>query len=278
MKRLAYLGPQGTFSEEVALLYDATSEQIGFPSIRDAVAAVEQGTADEAIVPIENSEMGAVIDTVDLLIHDSALTIAGELAIPIHHCLIGKPGARVEDIRLVRSKPQALEQCRRYFRERLSNVEQGASMSTAGAVEEAVKGDGSLAAIASKRAAKLYGGAVIEENIEDNPNNVTRFVVLAAKGVPPTGDDKTSIGFSFDGDAPGLIYSVLGEFATRSINLTKIESRPTRQRLGRYVFLIDFLGHQDDPPIRETLDSVRDKATMLKVFGSYPRYRGYDDA
>jgi prephenate dehydratase len=148
-----------------------------------------------------------------------------------------------------------------------------ASMSTAAAVEEMLQRGHDAAAIATKRASELYGAKVLAEGIEDNPNNMTRFVVLASADHAATGTDKTSVCFSFDEDAPGILHSVLAEFATRSINLAKIESRPDKQSLGRYVFLVDLEGHREDAIVREALESVRSQVSMFKILGSYPCYR-----
>ena len=271
---VAYLGPQGTFSEEAAILFAPESERLPYPSIRDAAMAAESRETDEAVLPIENSIEGAVNMTLDYLIHDSTLSIVGELVLPIGQCLIVTEGSRREDIETIRSHPQALAQCRRFLERNFSNAKLIASISTAGAVEEALNEGRTSAAIGNWRAAELFGASVLESGIEDNPNNSTRFVAMGRNSPPASGDDKTSICFGFDSDAPGQLYGVLGEFADREINLAKIESRPTRHELGRYVFLVDLLGHQQDQRVRDTIEAVDRRVSQLRVFGSYPNRLG----
>ena len=270
-RTVAYLGPQGTFSEEAAILYAPDSESHPYPSIRDAAMAAESRETDEAVLPIENSIEGAVNMTLDYLIHDSTLSIVGELILPIRQCLIVTEGSRREDIETIRSHPQALAQCRWYLETNFPNARLIASISTAGAVEEALNEGRTSAAIGNRRAAELFGAKVLESGIEDNPNNMTRFVAMGRNGPPASGDDKTSICFGFDDDAPGQLYDILGEFAHREINLAKIESRPTRHELGRYVFLVDLLGHQLDDRVQEAVNAVERRTSQLRVFGSYPR-------
>ena len=271
---VAYLGPQGTFSEEAAFLYAPESERLPYPSIRDAAMAAESRETDDAVLPIENSIEGAVNMTLDYLIHDSTLSIVGELVLPIRQCLIVTEGSRREDIETIRSHPQALAQCRRFLERNFPNAKLIASISTAGAVEEALNEGRTSAAIGNRRAAELFGASVLESGIEDNPNNSTRFVAMGRNSPPASGDDKTSICFGFDSDAPGQLYGVLGEFADREINLAKIESRPTRHELGRYVFLVDLLGHQQDQRVRDTIEAVDRRVSQLRVFGSYPNRLG----
>ena len=268
---VAYLGPQGTFSEEAAILYAPNSEHLPFPSIRDAAMAAESRETEEAVLPIENSIEGAVNMTLDYLIHDSTLSIVGEVVLPIRQCLIVAKGSRREDIETIRSHPQALAQCRLYLERTYPNASLIASISTAGAVEEALNEGQSSAAIGNRRAAELFGATVLEAGIEDNPNNMTQFVAMGRNSPPPSGNDKTSICFGFDADTPGQLYGVLGEFAERDINMAKIESRPTRHELGQYVFLADLLGHQHDEGVRDALAAVERRVSELQVFGSYPR-------
>ena len=272
--RLAFLGPRGTFSEEAALRYAPDAEMRPFPTIAAAAAAVAGGDIDEAVAPIENSLQGAVTETLDLLIHEEGYRVKRELNLSVVHNLMASPGLAIDAIQRVYSHPQALGQCREYLGRNLPHAELAAALSTAGAVEQAANADVPSAAIAPKRAATLYGAAVLAEGIQDDDSNVTRFVVLAASDAESTGDDKTSICFSFDDDRPGMLFDVMGEFAHAGINLTKVESRPTREALGRYYFLVDLSGHRNDPAVAAALERVERSVSLLKVFGSYPRYKG----
>jgi prephenate dehydratase len=276
-KRIAYLGPAGTFTEEAAQRYDPQAQLIPFPSIPAVALAVDSGMAEEGVVPIENSIEGSVNDTLDLLIHEARLFIRKELVLPIEHCLLVMPGTQASEIRVVYSHPQALGQCRRFLERCFPKAQLVASLSTAAAVEELKKSQVPAAAIAPRRAAELFGVDIIARGVQDNPSNVTRFVILAHTDHPPTGRDKTSLCFSFDEDRPGLLHGVLGEFARRHINLAKIESRPTKRTLGRYIFLIDLEGHREDPPVKEAIEGVRAQVSMLKIFGSYPRWSEGDN-
>jgi len=272
-KRLAYLGPAGTHTEQACISYESTSMRVPFASNSAVATAVVSGLADEGVVPIENSQEGSVNETLDLLIREVELCIRYELVLPIKNYLVSKKGASLEDVKVVYSHPQALAQCRSFLTKRFPDAELMASMSTAAAVEEMLTQGNGSAAIATRRAAELYGAQVLAENIEENPNNMTRFVVLALEDHTPTGEDKTSICFSFDSDGPGKLQSVLEEFAVRRINLAKIESRPTKEHLGRYIFLVDLDGHREDSKVKEALRDVEDQVSIFKIFGSYPRHR-----
>ena len=273
-RRIAYLGPAGTFSEEAALRYaGGRGALIPFPSFPELVEAVEAGRADETILPIENSLEGPVTPNVDMLIHRTDLKVCGEFVLPVRHFLIAKPGTALAEVRALYSHPQPLGQCRRFLERQLPAVEVIASLSTAAAVREMMAAEGRRsAAISTRRAAELYGGAILAEDIQDNDNNVTRFLILAARAEPPTGQDKTSLCFTLHGARePGTLYASLACFAEAGINLTKLESRPTKEELGFYVFLIDLEGHQADPAVAGALDRLRGLTETLKVFGSYPR-------
>ena len=271
-KRLAYLGPPGTYSEQAALAHDAEAELLPFPSFASAAAAVDSGGADQAVLPIENSLEGAVTDTLDVLIHQSPLFIRNEIVVPIHHCLVIEAEADADQIEVIYSHPQSLAQCRRFLEKRFPGIGQVASLSNSAAVEDMQKSTLRAAAIAPERAAEIYGARVVERGVQDDPNNLTRFVVLATSDHPRTGADKTSICFDFGDDAPGILHAVLGEFSSRGINLSKIESRPTRRTLGRYIFLVDVEGHREDPLMAEALASVEAQVSTFKVFGSYPMH------
>ena len=273
-KRLAYLGPRGTFTEQAALLYDETAQLIPFPSVAAVAAAVGSGMADEGVVAIENSIEGCVTDTVDLLIHESRLVIRRELVLPIEHRLLAKPGTDVSKVRVIFAHPQALAQCRHSVERCFPKADVVAALSNAAAVEEMMVSSQPAAAIGTKRAAQIYGAVALAKGIQDQTSNVTRFVVLAPQDPPPTGLDKTSLCFSFVEDYPGVLCSVLQEFAERNINLAKVESRPSKESLGRYVFLVDLEGHREDPLVSEALAGVQKKTSLFKILGSYPRYEG----
>ncbi|MBI4340365.1 MAG: prephenate dehydratase [Chloroflexi bacterium] len=273
LQRIAYFGPAGTFTEAAALKYAPQGQLLPFPSIAAAAEAVSAGQADEGVVPIENSLEGSVTDTLDLLIHGSDLQIRRELVIPIEHCLLVRPGTGQEDIRVIYSHPQALGQCRGFLGHRFPQASLVPAMSTAAAAERLQQEPKGAAAIGNLRAAELYGMQVLARSIQDNAGNATRFVALGPTDSPPTGDDKTSLCFSFAEDRPGLLYAALGEFARRGINLLKVESRPTKQSLGQYIFLLDLAGHRTDAMAAQAVEALRRQVAMLKMFGSYPRYR-----
>ena len=269
-QRLAYLGPAGTYAEQAAADYDASARLLPFASIPAVASAVMSGLADEGVVPIENSLEGAVTFTLDVLIGETGLFIRNELVIPIDHCLVVGDGTDMEEIRAVYSHPQALAQCRSFLDKCFPTAERMASLSTSAAVEQMQASDVPAAAIANRRAAELHDARIIATGIQDSPNNQTRFVILAPSDHAPTGHDKTSISFSFADDAPGMMYSVIHELARRDINMTKIESRPTRETLGRYTFLIDAEGHREDALLKEALAAIEGQVTTFRVLGSYP--------
>ncbi len=271
-KRIAFLGPAGTYSEQAAMNHDATATLVPFPSIPSTAMSVPNGEADEAVVPIENSIEGSVNQTLDILVDRTDLLIRHELALPIDHCLMTRPGSPTDAFEVIFSHPQALAQCRRFLQERYPKAKLVASLSTSASVSEMSSSRSAAAAISSQRAAELYSAEIVHRGIQDDPSNETRFVVLAPADHPPTGADKTSICFDFEDDAPGILYEVLGEFADRGINMAKIESRPTRRSLGRYIFLVDLEGHRQDQALAAALDTVKGRVSMFKVFGSYPMH------
>ena len=271
--RIAFLGPVGTYTEEAALQYAADADLQPFPTIAAVGMAVSSGVTDQGVVPIENSLEGSVTYTLDLLISQSGLSIYNEIVLPIEHFLMAKPGTRVPDVQVVFSHPQALAQCRDFLERCFPQSQQTASLSTVAAVSDMKNSEVPAAAIAPQRAARLHDVEIIGQNIQDNPNNVTRFAVLDKLDHPSTGRDKTSICFSFTEDSPGSLYGALGEFAQRNINLAKIESRPTKESLGQYIFLIDCEGHRDDPLVGEAIAALASKVSMLKVLGSYPKWQ-----
>jgi prephenate dehydratase len=271
MTRLAYLGPPGTWGELAAKRFDPGADLLPFPSHAAVAAAVESGMADAGVVAIENLINGSVQETLDILIHETTLQIQAELLLPIEHNLVAPPGTRADQVKAIFSHPQALGQCRKFLERCFPKAQAEAALSTTEAVQLAMRRAGDAAAIATARAAELEGAEIIARNIQDSDNNVTRFLKLGRGHQPPTGRDRTSIAFTFLEDRPGALASVLNSFAAAGINCTKIESRPTKATFGEYVFLIDFEGHQDDPPCRQVLDAIRPLCAELKVFGSYPR-------
>jgi prephenate dehydratase len=269
----AFLGPRGTFSEDAAIAFAGEDgEFLAFNSFPALTAAVETGLATHAMLPIENSIEGSLSTTLDLLIHETPLKIAAELVVPVRHFLITTPGATLTDITEVTSHPQPLGQCRRFLERVLPKASQVAALSTATAVEEVAKsGDVHRAAIGTIRAAELYGGQIIARDIQDIRSNFTRFVVLQNEDSPPTGNDKTSISFVLHVNAPGSLLESLTPFAEGKIELTKVESRPTKEWLGEYYFLLDFQGHRTDALVADALERLGQVANV-KVFGSYPRF------
>jgi len=269
--RVAYLGPPGTFGEQAAIRYAPDEERIPFPSHSRVAAAVQDGEADAGLLAVENSVEGSVSETVDILVHDAQLHICGELVLPIEQCLIVPPGRPAAQIEVILSHSNALGQCRGYLERYFPGARLEPTLSTTAAVEQAMARDGA-AAIASSRAAELLDAQILERGIQDRKNNVTRFVIVGHGDAAPTGDDKTSLAFTTEHDRPGSLVGVLQEFAARGLNLTKIESRPSRDALGVYVFLCDFQGHRTDPAVAAALEAVGEKTQTLHVIGSYPRF------
>jgi prephenate dehydratase len=272
--RVGFLGPSGTNAwEALRSSSPGAVEEVPFATVWDTVMAVQERTVDQAVVPIENSLEGSVSTTLDALAgEDTDVRIVAEVVRPITHCLIARPGVGIGDVARVLSHPQALAQCARFLRERLPTVGTEAAASTAEAVRSAVASDEPLAAIGTRLAAELYGGAVLAEGVEDRPDNLTRFVWLAPSGSPPHAPpNKTSVVFwGFNDESPGALVAVLREFADRGVNLTKIESRPRRVQLGHYMFFADLDGAEDDEPVRDALAGLRRRVETLQVLGSYP--------
>jgi prephenate dehydratase len=268
----AYLGPEGTFTEEAAILYDSSITRIPEPSIVRVGAAVVEDPHKKGIIPIENSLEGPVTYSQDLLINNPTLLIEGEVVLPINHYLITKPSTSLEEIESIYSHPQSLGQCKNYLQAHFPEVEQIASLSNATAVTTMLADASPCAAIGPKRTAEIYNGKIVDSKIQDQDNNETRFIILGHSDHAPTGNDKTSICISFKEDRPGSLYEVLGVFAAQSINLTKIESRPTKEVLGRYHFLIDCIGHRQDEILKNCFMAIEPIVDNLTIFGSYPKY------
>lgn len=274
-RTIAFLGPEGTFTSQAASHVAPSAQRVPLSTIPEVADAVRNGSVDLGVVPIENSIEGSVNLTLDELAFgaDDA-RICGEVTIPITMHLLGHADATLADVTVVRSQPHALAQCRRWLAANLPDAQQQASTSTAEAAREASLSDGSLAALGPAVAGERFGLQVLASDISDYPDNTTRFVVLRRTMAAPTGADKTSIVVFFGEDRPGLLLRVLDEFALRGINLTKIESRPTKQALGEYAILIDCDGHIADARVAEALRSVHRHAADVRVLGSYRRADG----
>lgn len=280
--RVGFLGPDGTFSQEAVLAAPGGPdfEPAPQPTLHDTVMAVHEGRVDRALVPIENSLEGAVNATLDALAFETDdVVILGELVHPIRYCLIARAPAALEAIRGVVSHPQAVGQCARFLRTRLPQATVIPAASTAGAVRAvAARQDGEepWAALGTRLAAELYGCEVIEDGVEDVAGNETRFVWIGRAGsAPPQAEPgaawKTALVFWGAGDeAPGWLVRCLVEFASRGINLTRIESRPRRQGLGHYMFFLDLEGREHDAPVAAAIAAMRDHAEVVRVLGSFP--------
>jgi prephenate dehydratase len=286
--RVAYLGPPGTFTED-ALRAAAGEVEVGVealprPSVYEAIMAVAAEEAERALVPFENSIEGSVRSTLDTLAFDTdAVEIVGEYDHPIRHSLIARRELSLDEIEVVLSHPQASAQCARFIRERLPAAAVRAAASTAEAVALVSETDGPWAALGAASAARIYGCVVIAAGVEDSPDNVTRFVWLAARSREageearaavagtPTGPLRTTLVFSELGeDHPGALVEALQVFSSRGINLTRIESRPLRRGLGRYMFFLDLEGGSEERTIAEAIEALRSKAESVRVLGSYP--------
>ncbi|MFQ5831503.1 MAG: prephenate dehydratase [Candidatus Thorarchaeota archaeon] len=272
---VAFQGEPGAYSESAVYSFFGPSAQPR-PCKRfsDVFREVSSDATEYGIVPIENSIEGSVSQVYDLfLLYD--LNVCGEIVLRISHCLIADPGTTIEGVRVVYSHPQALGQCRDFLERQ--GFDLVSTYDTAGSVkmikEEQLR---DAAAVASERAAEIYGMKILAEDIADNRNNYTRFFVLSKVKPTPTENDKTSVIFSTK-HVPGALYESLGELATRGINLTKIESRPTRQHPWEYNFYLDFEGHQNEKRCSEALEGLRAKSVFVKVLGSYPKAIGRSD-
>jgi prephenate dehydratase len=279
---VAFLGPEGTFSEEALLTAIERSQvdPVPLPTIYDCVTAVQQGEVDRAFVPIENSLEGSVDATLDSLVFETEqVAITGEVVHPIQHSLIARTKLSLDEIERVVSHPQASGQCARFLREHLPHAQVAAAPSTADAVKLVAETDAPWAALGTELAAEIYNCQVLLRGVEDHPENETRFVWLEHRRRDPrdpatclqvAGPFKTSVVFWGLPDAPGSLVEILKEFAERGVNLSKIESRPLRQGLGRYLFLADLTGAVSDPPIAAALEAVERRVGKLRVLGSYP--------
>lgn len=272
MKRLGFLGPEGTFSQQAALEYTSNSpaELVALSSIREILLAVQGGKLDLGLIPLENSLEGSINEALDIMAWEVNLFIQGELILPIAQSLMVNPDAQWQDLKKVFTHPQSAGQCRRFLETNLPQAEVRLTYSNAEGAKQAKENGIAAGAIGPEWAAEIFGLQVVLKNIQDAATNCTKFVVIG-QGLPaPTGCDKTSIVFTTE-HKPGSLYRILDIFSLWDINLTKIESRPSREKLGRYIFFIDLEGHFADDGVQDALTMVKRKTTFYKFLGSYPR-------
>ncbi|MDO8685888.1 MAG: prephenate dehydratase [Clostridiales bacterium] len=270
---IGFLGPRGTFSQVALEKYagDRPHKVRDYSTFMDMLMAVERGEIQEAVVPIENSLEGAINEILDIIAFDVDLVVKAELAILVEQNLLTKPGVTLSTITSVTSISQAIGQCRKFLGTKLPGVPVKLVYSTAQAAGEVAKGAPGHAAVGSLAAAREFGLSILARGIQDGENNITRFVVLGKESSKRTGHDKTSIVFSTE-DKPGSLYRILDIFSLWDVNMTRIESRPAKKRLGRYIFFVDVEGHIDDPDMKDALTMIMRKTSFYKFLGSYPRY------
>jgi prephenate dehydratase len=269
--RVAFQGEPGAYSEQAVFNYFGKVETKPCESFDVVFDSVVSDACDYGLIPIENSLAGSIHQNYDLLLrHD--LHIVGEYPLRVQHCLIALPGVKKEEIKKAISHPQALGQCAAYLRN--LGIKPETVYDTAGSVKMLkASGERTTAAIASRRAAELYEMEIIEEGIEDNPENYTRFLAISKKAIQPDGEAKTSVVFTLK-NQPGSLFKAMSVFALRDIDLTKIESRPLQGSPWEYLFYIDFIGAAHEETVRKALDHLSEYALMARVLGSYPRYKG----
>jgi len=266
---VAYFGPEASFSHAAALKsFGRSAGLVPARTISEVFAEVDKGRADFGVVPIENSTGGGVYHTLDMFV-DSPLSICAELELPVHHYLLGRSVRSVDKVKTLFSHYQALSQCRNWVDANLPKARVVESTSTSEAAKQAARIVGS-AAIASHLAAEQYGLGILASRIEDSSQNYTRFLIIGTTEPERTGRDKTSIMFSIK-DRPGALFDMLLPFKKQKLNLTKIESRPTRQRAWEYIFFVDFIGHRSEPRVQKALAQLERTCMFLKILGSYPR-------
>jgi len=266
--KVAFLGPKATFSHLATMQqFGLSAELVPMKSIPAVFEEVEKGKALYGVVPVENSTEGVISHTLDMFV-DSSLKITAEILLEVHHDLLSRTG-RMEDIKKVYSHVQPIAQCRRWLDANLPGIPLVDVASTAVAAQIASE-DYSSAAIASELAASLYDLKEVRSRIEDQVNNITRFLVISRKGCDISGNDKTSVLFSVK-DEPGILFRMLEPFAKRGINLSKIESRPFKQKAWEYIFFLDLFGHSSEPEVALALEELRGCCQFLKILGSYPR-------
>lgn len=271
---LAYLGPAGSFCQQAAMCwlarYRADLLPVACDDLEEIVAGVNNGRFFQGIIPLENSLEGSVPASLELLLSGEQ-QIQGEVVIPVNHHLVSK-ARDLSEVEVIYSHPHALAQCRRFLQQFWPKGRVELVSSTAQAAKQAALKGGKAAAIASALAAQIYGLRVLREKIEDYPDNKTRFVVLGQGCPPPSGNDKTSLLVVPAENRPGALYELLAPFAAAGLNLTRIESRPGKKRLGEYVFFIDCEGHREVPPLAAVLEALRANAGSVRVLGSYPAW------
>lgn len=274
-QKIGYLGPKGTFSYEAAKSYSKNAdgaELAAYPTLHDILFAVDREDIEKGIVPVENSIEGTIGVVQDMLVKEVDLKICGELMLPVHESLMCKNNIRLADISEIYSHPQPLEQCRGWLRKNVPQAKLNPSPSTAEAAKTVSQSDEDrLCSIGPVGLAEIYNLQIIEQDITDYHDNTTRFIILSKTDCKPTGKDKTSIVFSIIADCSGGLYGVLGEFSSRGINLTKIESRPSKKALGDYFFFVDMEGHRTDKDVAQALSDIVSKVAFIKVLGSYPK-------
>jgi prephenate dehydratase len=272
--RVGYLGPEGTVSHEALVAAGGDVEPVPLLTLPAAVLAVHDGDVDRALVPIENALEGSVNPVLDTLVFETEdVAIVGELRHPVHFCLVAAAPLAVGAIATVVSHPQASGQCARFLREELAHARIVTAPSTADAVRQVADGYEAAAALGTRQAAELYGCAILRENVEDHPDNETRFVWLARAGTASGAGERFKTALVFWGagsSGPGWLVRCLAEFAARDVNLTRIESRPLRQRLGEYMFFLDLEGALADAAVADAVGALRSHADVVRVLGSFP--------
>lgn len=268
MIRVAFQGERGAFSEDAVITFFHEAKTLPCHSLSDVFEAVLRDNVDFGAVPVENSQAGSINETYDLLLN-YPLNICGEIDLRISHCLMALPGENLAGIKMVFSHPQALAQCQEFLNK--LEVESLPAYDTAGSAKK-IKDEGirGQAAIASRRAAEIYGLEILAADIETNINNYTKFLIISKQKASRAPQNKTSLVFTTK-NIPGALYASLGAFAKRDINLTKLESRPSRDKPWEYVFYVNFEGHIDDEVCQQALAELKEKTSFFKILGSYPR-------
>jgi prephenate dehydratase len=277
--QIGYLGPLGTFSEEAATKYVEREQiknpvYIPFPSFFAVGQAVLDRQVDVGILPVENSLEGQVGSPDDILIAEDRLFGCAEVVLPVRIHLSGKDGMKMEQATRIYSHPQPFGQCAAFIHQYFPTLQQITSASTSQAVADMLMSPEPALALSNERAAMYYGATILRRDVQDNSANETRFLAVGLADHAPTGDDKTSICFTLPADKPGILYLALKPFAQADINFTRIESRPTKERLGRYVFLLDLKGHRQDRIIAQALAQLQQMTHTFRIIGSYPIWIG----